>query len=263
MMDAFLLLAPVLILLILALVRFVGCYSLPSDVHPILSSAEPGDQEIVLTWVDSGFFGYNVKRGTTHGGPYTKVGSTPQGTTTFADTGLDVSTQYFYVVTGNLSPDPGSDESYDSNELSAFPAVTVTFNNPGNPDDPLSGVYDGELDFGPPGVQPWFWQGAGTGTAIYLGPPGASGTVKGNFSFANMTPLGRRLLRIRVLADQVVSGHITISDVANPTIVQPVVAGSPPTFIDTMWQNSSETITIQSDIGWDIAIDTVVYEGPP
>lgn len=262
-MDSFLVLAPILILAIIGLVRFVGCYSLPADVHPILSSAEPSDQQIILTWVDGGFYGYNVKQGTTKGGPYTKVGSTPKGTVSFTATGLMNATEYFYVVTGNLSSDANSDESYNSNELSAFPAVTVTFNNPGNPDDPLSGVYDGELDFGPPGAQPWFWQGAGTGTAIYLGPPGASGIVKGNFSFANMIPLGRRLLRIRVLSDAATSGNISISDQSNPTITQPVIAGLPPTFIETMWQNTSETITIISDIGWDIAIDAIVYEGPP
>jgi hypothetical protein len=177
MMDTFLLLAPILILAVIALVCFVGCYSLPADVHPILSSAEPGDQGITLTWEDSGFYGYNVKRGTAHGGPYTKVGTTARGTISFTDTGLSNTGEYFYVVTGNLSPGAGSDESHDSNELSAFPSVTVTFNNPGNPNDPLNGVYDGRLDFGPPGAQPWFFQSAGTGTAIFLGPPGASGTA--------------------------------------------------------------------------------------
>lgn len=86
--------------------------------------------------------------------------------------------------------------------------------------------------------------------------------MSATFGFANTTPLGRTLVRVRVIADSLKSGNITISDQANPTITQPVVAGSPPTFIDTNWQNVSPTVTIMSDIGWDIAIDTIVYEGP-
>jgi hypothetical protein len=78
-------------------------------------------------------------------------------------------------------------------------------------------------------------------------------------SFLLLAPI----LKIRVLADAVVSGNVTISDQSNPAIAQPVIAGSPPTFIETMWQNTSEAISIMSDIGWDIAIDAIVYEGPP
>jgi hypothetical protein len=69
--------------------------------------------------------------------------------------------------------------------------------------------------------------------------------------------------RLRVIADPAVSGNIIISDQANPTITQPVVAGSGSRFIDTTWGSPSETITITSDIGWDIAIDVITYEGPP
>jgi hypothetical protein len=270
MIDPFVLLTPILVLAVMALVRFVGCFVKPTPAAPNLTSATPADdQSILLQWEgDSYFKGYNIKRAATHGGPYKKVGTASQGATSFPDTGLSNTTQYFYVVSGQIDTSfPGlpwdPNESGDSNELSAFPTVTVTFNNPGNADDPLTGVYNNELDFGAPGAQPWYWKAAGNNTAIYLGPPGAAGTVTGTFGFANTTPLGRRLVRLRVIADPSLSGNITIGDQANPTIRQPVMAGSAPTFIETMWQNISPTVTITSDIGWDIAIDVIVYEGPP
>lgn len=268
MIDPFVVLTPILILAVMALVRFVGCLTMPTPPGPNLTSATPVDaQSVLLEWEgDSFFVGYNVKRGATHGGPYTKIGTTPAGTTSYTDSGLSNATENFYVVSGQVDGDwifDDPDESKNSNELAAAPAVIVTFNNPGNADDPLSGVYDNELDFGAPGAQPWYWKAAGNNTAIYGGPPGASGTVTATFGFANTTPLGRRLVRLRVIADPATSGNITISDQANPMITQPVVAGSPPAFIETMWQNLSPSVTITSDIGWDIAIDVIVYEGPP
>jgi hypothetical protein len=268
MIDLFVVLTPILILAVMALVRFVGCFTAPTPPGPSLIGATPADQQsILLEWEgDSLFVGYNVKRGATHGGPYTEIGTTPAATTSYTDSGLSNTAENFYVVSGQVDGDwifDDPNESKNSNELAAAAAVIVTFNNPGNADDPLNGVYGNELDFGAPGAQPWYWKGAGNNTAIYVGPPGASGTVTATFGFANTTPLGRRLVRLRVIADPTTSGHITISDQANPTITQPMVAGSPPAFIETMWQNVSPTVTITSDIGWDIAIDVLVYEGPP
>ena len=271
MVDPFVILAPILVLGVMALVRFVGCLTMPTPPGPQLISATPvDDHDILLAWEGVGsaggtFTGFNIKRSTVHGGPYTKIGTTPIDTTTYTDDTATNTAVSFYVVSIQvnglwITDDP--DESANSNELAAAGAVTVTFNNPGNADDPLSGVYDNELDFGAPGAQPWYWKSPGNNSGIYVGPPGASGTVSATFGFANTTPLGRTLVRLRVLADSLVSGHITISDQANPTITQPVVAGSPPTFIETNWQNVSPTVTITSDIGWDIAIDTIVYEGP-
>jgi hypothetical protein len=267
MIDLYVVLTPILILAVMALIRFVGCLSMPTPPGPTLVSATPVDQQsVLLEWEgDSLFVGYNVKRSATHGGPYSKIGTTPSGTTSFTDSQASNTADSFYVVSGQVDGDwifDDPDESDNSNELAAAAAVIVTFNNPGNEDDPLSGVYDNELDFGAPGAQPWYWSAAGSNAAIYIGPPGSSGTVTATFGFANTTPLGRTLVKLRVIADPTNSGNITISDQANPTITQPVVAGSPPTFIETMWQNVSPTVTIMSDIGWDIAIDVIVYEGP-
>ena len=75
-----------------------------------------------------------------------------------------------------------------------------------------SGFYDGKLDFRSSRLPTVVLADGGLGAAIYLGPPSASGTVTGMLSFANKVPLGRKLLRIRVLADKVVDANIAISE---------------------------------------------------
>lgn len=267
MIDPFVLLAPVLLLGVVALLRFVGCNPVfgihetrPSptvkDFSPI--SATQGDPDFELVATGNNF----VKEETILW----------NGSPTVNQPSFISSTEWRVTITTAEIATPGDVTVALQDGSDTFPYVrtfivissdvSVTFNNPGAVDTPLAGIYDGKLDFGPPGAEPWYWKGAGMGTAIYLGPPGASGTVTGHFSFANMPPAGRVLRRIRVIADPVVSGNITISDTVNPAITKPVIAGSAPTFIETMWTNQSQTITIVSDIGWDIAIDAIVYRGP-
>jgi len=68
----------------------------PVTIPPAPASlqATAGNAQVTLAWTASTFAtGYNVKRSTTTGGPYTKVSSpTP---TTFTDTGLSNGTPYF------------------------------------------------------------------------------------------------------------------------------------------------------------------------
>ncbi len=76
-----------------------------------------GDGQVTLNWNPSaGATGYNVKRSTVSGGPYTTIASgvTP---TTFVDTAVTNYTTYYYVATAVNA----SGESPNSNEASAKP----------------------------------------------------------------------------------------------------------------------------------------------
>jgi len=91
-------------------------------------TATAGNVQVSLTWTaSSGAISYNVKRGTTTGGPYTQVSSVT--VPSFLDTGLTNGTTYFYVVSAVNS----IGESRNSAQASATPAntpvdVTVTIN---------------------------------------------------------------------------------------------------------------------------------------
>jgi hypothetical protein len=77
-----------------------------------------------LNWVastSSRVVGYNVYRGTTSGGPYTKVNSTPASGTRFTDRYVQAGQTYYYVTT---SVDASGNESGYSNES------TVTIPSP-------------------------------------------------------------------------------------------------------------------------------------
>ena len=57
---------------------------------------------VTINWVastSSGVVGYNVYRGTTSGGPYTKVNSTPISGTTYIDDNVRAGQTYYYVAT--------------------------------------------------------------------------------------------------------------------------------------------------------------------
>jgi hypothetical protein len=79
-------------------------------------TATAGDQQVSLSWIaSSGATSYNVKRGTTNGGPYATIAS--PASTSYTDTGLTNGTTYFYVATAVNA----SGESGNSNQVSAIP----------------------------------------------------------------------------------------------------------------------------------------------
>jgi aryl-phospho-beta-D-glucosidase BglC (GH1 family) len=88
-------------------------------------AAITGDTRAILNWTAvSGATGYNVKRATTSGGPYTTVGSPTA--TTWTDTGLTNGTTYYYVVS-SLN---GAAESVNSAQANMTPqAITLTIDN--------------------------------------------------------------------------------------------------------------------------------------
>ncbi|HEX5481093.1 MAG TPA: choice-of-anchor D domain-containing protein, partial [Terriglobia bacterium] len=82
-----------------------------------LSGAGVGSHSVRLSWGASesgGVTGYNVYRGSTSGGPYSKVNSSPVTGTAYTDTGVEGSEEYFYVTTAVSS---GGMESSYSNEV--------------------------------------------------------------------------------------------------------------------------------------------------
>src|SRR5262245_42573790 len=106
MSDGYLLLTPILMLGVLALVRFVGC-DLIFTVDPRPEFGPPenvvvraGNHEVRISWdpiekADE----YVVKRSETSGGPYDSL-AVPNLDTTFRDTNVTNGVTYFYAVAG-------------------------------------------------------------------------------------------------------------------------------------------------------------------
>jgi chitin-binding protein len=109
----------------------------PGNVPPAPTglAAAAGNAQVALTWAaTSGATGYNVKRSTTNGGPYSNVATNVSGTS-FTNTGLTNGTTYYYVVTAVNA----SGESPLSTQVSGTPTgstdnggVTVTKAVPAN-----------------------------------------------------------------------------------------------------------------------------------
>ena len=79
--------------------------------------ATPSNNQVSLTWNSSaGATGYNVKRSTVSGGPYTTI-SPNQPTTAYTDNAVTNGTTYYYVV----SALNGNGESADTPQVSATP----------------------------------------------------------------------------------------------------------------------------------------------
>lgn len=74
---------------------------------------------VSLSWTAStslNVTGYNVYRGTTSGGPYTKLNSSPRAEITYEDLSVQAGTTYYYVAT---AVDSSNNESAYSNQASA------------------------------------------------------------------------------------------------------------------------------------------------
>ena len=73
---------------------------------------------VVLSWTasTSAVSGYNIYRGTTSGGPYARLDSSLDSTTTYTDSSVQAGSTYYYVTT---AVDSSGVESTNSNEVSA------------------------------------------------------------------------------------------------------------------------------------------------
>ncbi|WP_240419205.1 discoidin domain-containing protein [Paenibacillus periandrae] len=87
-------------------------------------SVVAGNAQITLTWpAVTGATGYNIKRSTTAGGPYTTVATNVYGSP-YTDTTVTNGTTYYYVVTAVNT----GGESTNSNEASATPTAPAATN---------------------------------------------------------------------------------------------------------------------------------------
>ena len=144
MTDSYLLLTPILVLGVLALIRFIGCHllfgldevSLPEPTvapPPFDVTAVPGDQRVDISWTynPGEAQSFTVVYGTVMGGPYTDEVTvlsgpdsryTKQITERTDGTRLVNGTTYYFVVTG----DSGNSLRVIDNsvEVSATPGVT-------------------------------------------------------------------------------------------------------------------------------------------
>jgi fibronectin type 3 domain-containing protein len=83
------------------------------------AAAASTTHSVSLSWTAStspNISGYNVYRGTTAGGAYTKVNSAPIGATTYADGSVSGGKTYYYVTT---AVDGSGGESGYSNQATA------------------------------------------------------------------------------------------------------------------------------------------------
>lgn len=87
----------------------------PEPSSPTNLSVTTGTGQVNLTWMAvTGATGYNVKRATTAGGPYTSIAQNVSATT-YTDTSVAAGSTYYYIVTALTS----GRESANSNEASA------------------------------------------------------------------------------------------------------------------------------------------------
>lgn len=102
----------------------------PPPAPSNLQTFNNGATSIALTWGASAaadVYRYDVYRSVTSGSGYVKIASTDKSTTSFADTGLQTGTKYYYIV---RAVDEANNTSAASNEASAIPQarnVQVTF----------------------------------------------------------------------------------------------------------------------------------------
>lgn len=85
--------------------------------------ATPGNAQVALAWnavTSVGLAGYDVYRGTTSGGPYTKVTGSPVTSPAYTDTTAVNGTTYYYVVEATNT---AAQSSANSNEVSARPVA--------------------------------------------------------------------------------------------------------------------------------------------
>lgn len=165
-------------------VDWFGLGTLAYSQEPATSGIAPGnlvghwsENQITLNWNGTATAtGYDIKRATTPGGPYTTVGSSSSSDLYYVDDTVSNGASYYYKVTANT---PSG--SLDSSELEVAQQLVTHYTFEGNANDQV-GTRNAELFGGSSGV-PGYATGFGGGQAIDL--DGADDYVKMPVGTAN------------------------------------------------------------------------------
>ena len=91
-----------------------------SSVLLCMSAAAQTPHSVAVTWdpsISPGVMGYRVYRGTSSGGPYTRISEGLVANTNYVDYRVEAGTAYYYIVT---AVDAANNESGPSNQAPAF-----------------------------------------------------------------------------------------------------------------------------------------------
>jgi fibronectin type 3 domain-containing protein len=192
-----------------------------------LSATSPGANQVKLSWVDSRIAaGYNVKRSTSSGGPYTTI-ATNLLSNNFTDTGRANGATYYYVVSA-MNP---FGESANSAQVSASPQAKLTGAVIGSPGswggggNTIDKVFDGNLGTFYDAVNgSGDWAGLDLGAAsvvtqIKYCPRGgyAGRMVGGQFQGANVADFSSGAVTLFTVTTPPSDGVLTVRAVSNPT----------------------------------------------
>jgi photosystem II stability/assembly factor-like uncharacterized protein len=138
------------------LLEYNGSHNIPDYPSGLLSSPlSPGS--VVLTWTDNSDNenGFDILRSDGLSGNYHKVGSVGAGVTTFTDTGIDLSTTYWYKMRA-FNVEGFSATTREVCARSMVPSMAP---------DLISPVYGSEC---PTGNMPFLWSSVPAATGYYL-----------------------------------------------------------------------------------------------
>jgi fibronectin type 3 domain-containing protein len=212
------------------------------DVRFILSGAElptvplpptsftamfGGGNQIKLSWVDSRIAtGYNVKRSTSSGGPFTTIAANTTRNN-FTDTGLVNGTTYYYVVTA-VNP---AGESANSAPASATPVAKLagtvigSSGSWGGDGSTMDKVFDGDLGTyydAVNGSGDWAGMDIGSVRVVseikYCPRSGNAGRmVGGQFQGANVPDFSSGVVTLFTITTTPTEGVLTVRTVSNST----------------------------------------------
>jgi len=136
---------------------------IPKGVRPNNLAYQWSKGQITLNWIGTAYAtGYNIKRATTHGGPYSIIEKTEKENTFYTDTNVVNGTTYYYVISANTP----SGETENSPELKVKQELKHHFPFEENLSDIINGQ-NGRAHGGNTGL-PSYAIGFPEGKSIYL-----------------------------------------------------------------------------------------------